>query len=558
MRKWKALLVTLTIIGMLVSILAACGGAGGSAGRSQPSEAGSSGQGGADQAMPAADDRLKEHLTLKINLWEIDKPSPLDRTKDKVLDKICTDLNIDIEPVNTTWDDYGEKIQVWAASNQLPDCFAIDKFGSSLYYSWVEQGIVKELPDDMSAYPNLTKLLGAKDIQEMKTNGKFYCIPRQTYPDMKMWAGDRTVVIRKDWAEAVGFKEDPKSFDEFIAMLKAFQEKDPDGNGKNDTIGLTAWTLGYLDMLLANLAPGIMNPASIWINVEGTYMPPHYNKELGYKAAKALRTLWDSGVVDKDLPTIKGEEGLDKFAAGKAGALLWSSFPNHQKTVEDKWVKNFPDKKYTDSIRFMKPFPSEDGNNYHVTMPTPWSETYFNGNLDEKKFERLLMLYDYMLDKDKGYTLVRLGFEGTDYKKEGDSLVITRPKDEATGQIKSMADLYPCTYSLSYLAAWSQEFDYENPGFPNQELQKMSREQLDWMMKNTKDIDCIFSPAYVKTENSDLLDSINWYDEFAKIMIGKEDPAAMYDRVYTDAEKKGILKAIDEINAKAKEMGFIK
>ena len=44
------------------------------------------------------------------------------------------------------------------------------------------------------------------------------------------------MVIRQDWLDNLGL-EAPTTMDEFEAVIKAFTEEDPDGNGKNDTFG---------------------------------------------------------------------------------------------------------------------------------------------------------------------------------------------------------------------------------------------------------------------------------------------------------------------------------
>ena len=47
--------------------------------------------------------------------------------------------------------------------------------------------------------------------------------------------------VKQAWLDAVGMKaEDITDWDSYYAMLKAFTEQDPDGNGKNDTYGVAA------------------------------------------------------------------------------------------------------------------------------------------------------------------------------------------------------------------------------------------------------------------------------------------------------------------------------
>ena len=44
--------------------------------------------------------------------------------------------------------------------------------------------------------------------------------------------------MRIDWLENLGM-DVPTNWDEFVAVLEAFTFGDPDGNGENDTIGMT-------------------------------------------------------------------------------------------------------------------------------------------------------------------------------------------------------------------------------------------------------------------------------------------------------------------------------
>ena len=45
------------------------------------------------------------------------------------------------------------------------------------------------------------------------------------------------MIIRQDWLDNLGLKA-PTNMDEFEAVIKAFTEDDPDGNGQKDTMGL--------------------------------------------------------------------------------------------------------------------------------------------------------------------------------------------------------------------------------------------------------------------------------------------------------------------------------
>ena len=54
---------------------------------------------------------------ISIAIWNADEAF----AGDEVLSQIEEKLNIKIKPMNVTWDDYMQKIQLWASSGSLPD-----------------------------------------------------------------------------------------------------------------------------------------------------------------------------------------------------------------------------------------------------------------------------------------------------------------------------------------------------------------------------------------------------------------------------------------------------
>ena len=87
--------------------------------------------------------------------------------EDAVRDMVEQKFGIRLEPMNTTWDDYVQKIQAWAAANSLPDIFSIDAICTPNYYAWIADEVVRPLPADLSAYPSLMEYLDVDDIQAL-------------------------------------------------------------------------------------------------------------------------------------------------------------------------------------------------------------------------------------------------------------------------------------------------------------------------------------------------------------------------------------------------------
>jgi putative aldouronate transport system substrate-binding protein len=101
----------------------------------------------------------------------------------------------------------------------------------------INDGVIIDLKDLIDKYaPNLSKIL--KDNPEVKKqistdSGKIY-----SFPDLSLKNEQLTYtgpVIRQDWLDKLGLAA-PTTVDEWYTALKAFKEKDPNGNGKADEI----------------------------------------------------------------------------------------------------------------------------------------------------------------------------------------------------------------------------------------------------------------------------------------------------------------------------------
>lgn len=128
--------------------------------------------------------------------------------------------------VTAIFDDFETKLQQRAAQKDLPDIVMNDVTQLGTMQS---QGLLREI--------DLGKLASGKDLADRAlasgkgVDGKQYGVPYS--------AQASALLIRKDWREKLGLKA-PESWAELAAMAKAFTEKDPDGNGQNDTYGLAA------------------------------------------------------------------------------------------------------------------------------------------------------------------------------------------------------------------------------------------------------------------------------------------------------------------------------
>lgn len=211
--------------------------------------------------------------------------------------------------VHINWDiasgDTAQSISLRIASGELPDVFMNSGFSDIQVYNYGEEGLFIDLKDYIDEYaPNLKKILEEReDIRKSITqNGKIYGFfnggdTTLTYCDNKMW-------VYEPWLKELGL-ELPKTTEDFYNMLKAFKEKDPNKNGKQDEIPLAARGVqdnyGIANFLLSSFVYCNSGSVGKWLYVENDkvkYTPI----ENGYREGlRYIKKLYDEGLLLQDV-----------------------------------------------------------------------------------------------------------------------------------------------------------------------------------------------------------------------------------------------------------------
>lgn len=542
MRKVRQILAVLLVSTLVAAAMSACGGAGKKENKGTEGTAGPTEQ-------TKVEDAVKEKLDISVALWGIDE-ALANAENDQFLKEMYKKLNITLKPRQITWDDYTQKAQIWTASGDMPDILSIDAVGTSYYRNWINQGVIKALPDDLSKYPTLAKYMDKPDIQSLKENGKLYTIPRSLYDSLDYCAHDRNVFYRWDLAQKAGITKEPATWDEFKAMLKAIVQKDPEGSKISGLTAVNVKQIGGFFWLYSN--PSATSDGSgsdfKWIKEDGKYVPAVLSTKLALPSLQNVRDMYEQGMIDKDIAQMKGNQAYDKFVSGKAAALLEVGYGNVNNLLNERWKKLYPEKPMLDSVKRTDYFPSTDGNRYHATFKTYWSESYFASKLDDKKMDRIMRLYDWMLQPDTK-EFYRFGVKGVDYTKNGDKI----------SKITNQADLdkkQPSSANLQCLVEFDNQFQYDPNNFTfDPAILKAAQDNLAYAKKVTKEPDYEVKLTHISTPAKDKF-SILDHDFMLKIMAGKEPVDKMWNDVLKDYEAKGLSKMIDEVNAKAKELGL--
>lgn len=316
--------------------------------------------------------------------------------------------NLNIEIISESAN-YSTKVSTMMASGDLPDYVQLPK---ALYFQYAQEGLLTQLDDLLNEtdYPNLMAGVDQKFWDYCRVDGKIYAIPFSRY--------DTTPYIsyaRKDWLDNLGINPDElKTVDDYYEMLKAFTFEDPDGNGVNDTYGLSgasndtaaSYSVGerYIGMLFQD-AFGAANMSVVDGEVHPNYLSDGYKDYLAF-----IAKMYAEGIIVPDYITKTQKQTEEEFMNGKFGVLnlFWSLSGLNE--MRDNLVPLTPPEKVDGSGR----------STYVYQSPV----RHFIGITTQCKHpEAILKLYDWS-ETDEGAEFVHAGVEGHDWDRVDGKLVI--------------------------------------------------------------------------------------------------------------------------------------
>ncbi len=132
------------------------------------------------------------------------------------------------------------------------------------------------------------------------------------------------------------------------------------------------------------------------------------------------------------------------------------------------------------------------------------------------------------------------------------------PVDEKTGLHKSTADIYPFTYAMNYLAAWTSDFlQYEDPTIP-EAIRKMTTAERDYRVANWKDPQINWAANAIEVPEKQEMAAVKFTDDWTKFIMDTTGKAEqeLYDAMKQNWDANGYSATVDAITAKAQEQGL--
>lgn len=332
-----------------------------------------------------------------------------------------TDLDIIWVP-NTT---YNDKMNITFASGDLPTIMVAPKKTSSVINA-ARNGAFWDLTDYLKDYPNLSRA-NEQVLNNTSIDGRVYGI----YRARKL--GRNGISFRRDWLDNVGL-ETPETIDDFYEMLKAFTYNDPDGNGKDDTYGMTVtkWV-------------GPWNVMQTWFGApnqwradgNGGVTPDHMTEEY-MDALKFFNKIYEEGLVNEDFAMMESSKWTEPYVSEEAGVVvdvagfstsLQGKFENQLGYEEIVW--DVIGSVEGDKGLFSLPFAA--GYNGMLVITKQGAET-------EEDLKKALAFLDKMNDYEMQIAMM-YGLEGIHYTFDEDGFYDVNTDKAVKGQYNDVAQL---------------------------------------------------------------------------------------------------------------------
>ena len=363
--------------------------------------------------------------------------------------------DVELENVYIENNDYANLLNLRIASDDAPDIFKVDT--DVMLDRYYEQGVIaawdeeffRENAPDVAAFIDAGNPLGTNaNIVDAtwamcKRDGEMCAVPLIS----QNTGSQINVIYNTQWLENLG-AEVPETLDEFIDLMYRFTFEDPDGNGVDDTYGMSASMIGPIFGAYGSWTGYMGFDTGFWYDVDGELVScdvmPH-NKE----ALALVKQLYDDGVLDPEFITGENQGGYwaisHSFVNGRIGVT-------HTARMTHYTPANLYDTGNNPGTVLVE-FQAVQGPDASVTIG-PWPEgpygdrggflrytnsingaTVYNINVDEEKLAALFQIMNIFATDFELAELAYHGIEGVHFERAGDEFntrVSLIPADEQT------------------------------------------------------------------------------------------------------------------------------
>lgn len=366
-----------------------------------------------------------------IKIMAITRASDIGDTNKSQFTKTYSEMtNMDIKFDLVTDDAMSQRKTLALQSGNLPDIFARGcKITDQDVQQYSAEGVFVEITKDMlkKYAPNIYKFYDDYNLWDLvkATDGKMYSLAGGTqdfnYDQHYLW-------INKTWLDKLGLPV-PQTMKDFYNVLKAFKEKDPNGNGQADEVPYATWTSGGFFTQPWGVSPGIF----VAPNGKVTYGGATENLK---KCADFWSKVYKENLVDKNtIDNWAGDNAAFKtlISSGKVGAFFWG------------WPSQLSNELLQQYVICPWPTSGEDNGEYYPVYTNVMNNFYPDAFFITKACKNVpaaLRFLDYLYTND-GYMLGCYGTPGYLYTKVNDTTYVS------TGKVASANDLLGPAWTMT-------------------------------------------------------------------------------------------------------------
>lgn len=326
------------------------------------------------------------------------------RVRDLIQEKTNSKINWTIV-ASTGWT---EKANVTLASGILPDLVYFYS-GTAVPGEWIQQGAVIELTDLLAKAPNIQKWLSDDVMLWMKNpDGNTYQLNM-----VIEFPYNLSNQIRVDWLDKLGL-EMPTTMEEWLTVLQAFRDGDPDGNGVDDTIpwvyNFQAWFDAY----------GITN--GVYVDVDG-HLVPRYLHPYFKDAVEMLASMYQEKLIDPEFVVRNKDimQAKELILASKAGS--WQCSGSTASSYTSILRETDPDATFGYAPLIEGP----GGQNVQARNPVGAAGAI---TIQAEEPEKLMAYWNWIYGEE-GTTIMNYGEEGVTYEMQDGNPVLLDPYYES-------------------------------------------------------------------------------------------------------------------------------
>ena len=403
----RKLVATLLAASMVLS-LAACGGNDTPAASSESTPVATTTE---TESQPAADDWTAPesiHFVVNGNLG-----TTVEEGQAELIEQWEAATGVGLKITQLDHSNYRDLVGTLLAAGDYPDAMIMT---AEMYAQYAPTGVLWDMTEafeNAEFYDRITKPL----VNEaMKIDGRLYGFAARI--------GNGTLsYVKQSWLDAVGMKaEDIKTFDDYLELLRAFTNGDPDGNGINgDTYGvcaagfmnLEAPYVQYLPEFWQDAFPQVYEKDGVWVD--------GFQEQACIDALHRLQDAYAEGLIDPNSLTYGTKDVREKYwMADQTGSFgVWSYWAGlWAKNAMDGFAKNDLD----EVLVWLDPI-EEVGLYYDRQAPV--YVIFDDGDGDDRReqfiFDKLMAT---MVDGGEVQMLWCYGAEGVHWSKAAETITV--------------------------------------------------------------------------------------------------------------------------------------